>query len=306
MKKLIFLFGIGLSVVHAHPFLLQGPKVLSHMNVEQLPRSWQACFEKGESKSIFLCKEGDVALQLSLGGVVQQESSLWEKLKSSEPALEESMQDYFIGPQRKIVSENNRPQEKTIEQVAEYVRAKRIVFYTGAGISLAAGVDDMNHLKALLGMSADFLKYAEYVKNNEQLVLNNFAAFCHRAFTAESTPAHKAIAAIALAKKIQVMTENFDFLHQRSGIMPFEVSAQAVSQNIVPQDMQDVDALVCVGMSADDKGLLQWYKDHNPLGKIIAFNLIVPEYVDGNDWVVLGDLQKTLPAVKEIVLDQKR
>jgi hypothetical protein len=50
-------------------------------------------------------------------------------------------------------------------------------------------------------------------------------------------------------------------------------------------------------MSADDRGLLQWYKDQNPQGKIIAFNLEVPQYVGQDDYVVLGDVQKTLPAV---------
>lgn len=303
MGIFFLIFVLSFCALDAEPFLLREPQRISVEEVDQLSRCWQACFHSKECRNIFSYKDGEAALQVSFKEAVVHESALWERVAKSIAAERDQSEEsggYFLGPVRSVNPDDNKPSAMTIEQAASFIRDHSVVFYTGAGISLASGVNDMSGLLSLLGMSKSCCvssEYADYVRTHEQEVLTCFAGFCQKAFTAEPTPAHRAIVTIALSKKVQVMTENFDFLHQRSGIMPFCVSASSVRKQVAPDELKSVDALVCVGMSADDRGLLQWYKDQNPQGKIIAFNLEVPQYVGPDDYVVLGDVQKTLPAI---------
>jgi NAD-dependent SIR2 family protein deacetylase len=306
-RYLFMLLVTGVAIVEAQPFLLQKPKTITQEEVDTLPRSWQACFLGTEGYcASFLYDEGKTALQVTSGKEKLYESPSWKLLQKEEQKSfdgtcgPEEDSCYYLGKVRKLDASNNVPRIMTVEEIGTYIKNKRFVFYTGAGVSLSSGVQAMAGLKNVLGFHQGLRlgpEYAEYAKTNEQAVLEEFSQFCHRAFTAEPTAAHRAIVTIALTKKIQVMTENFDFLHQRSGILPFCVSAESVRKQLPTDELQSIDALICVGMSADDRGLLQWYKDQNPQGKIIAFNLEVPQYVGQDDYVVLGDVQKTLPAV---------
>jgi len=307
MNRYLFMFLVtGVAIVEAQPFLLQKPKAITQEEVNTLPRSWQACFLGAEGYCVsFLYDEGKTALQVASEKEKLYESPFWKLLqkdeqKSFDDTCRPEEVSYYLGKVRKLDALDNVPRTMTLEEIGTFIKNKRVVFYTGAGVSLSSGVQAMAGLKNVLGFHKGMQpgpKYSEYAKTKAQAVLEEFSQFCHRAFTAEPSPAHRAITTIALTKKVQVMTENFDFLHQRAGIVPFEVSARAVRKNIAPGEMRDIDALVCVGMSADDRGLLQWYKDQNPQGKIIAFNLEVPTYVGSDDYVVLGDVQETLPKI---------
>lgn len=58
---------------------------------------------------------------------------------------------------------------------------------------------------------------------------------------------------------------------------------------------KDIDAVVCVGLSHDDRGLLAFYKQHNPAGVIIAIDLKQPNYLGEEDILVMGNLQEIVP-----------
>ena len=98
------------------------------------------------------------------------------------------------------------------------------------------------------------------------------------------------------------MTENFDFLHQRTGVLPYCINAGSLLKNVSPQDLQKISVVVCVGLSHDDRGFLGWYKRHNPQGTIIAFDIGMPGYLDAHDFIVQGDAQETICAVHDIIL----
>ena len=56
-------------------------------------------------------------------------------------------------------------------------------------------------------------------------------------------------------------------------------------------------------MSADQSGLLKNYKALNPNGSIIAFTLDKNlEYLGKQDYMVIGDVQKTIPELKQLYI----
>jgi hypothetical protein len=314
----------------AENFLLRKPETVSFAAIEQLPQYWSANFGIKGGAFIFLFKDGQAALQLKYDkvlpdGLAETEKSKferhevtteqvifastsvgWEDLSQAIAALrpEDADEDknYYIDEPRELKPDaQNQPQVMTVQEVAAAMKDKKVLFYTGAGISVAAGVEAMPGLIALLGMNfkEPSYKYVGYVMDHEAEILGNFAAFCKRAFTAEPTAAHYALTEIALDKSAQIMTENFDFLHQRTGIMPYCVNSPSLRQHVHIEDLQEIDAVVCVALSHDDRGFLGWYKRHNPSGIIIAFDLAVPSYLGAEDVLIIGDAQETIPALRD-------
>ncbi|WP_333023818.1 hypothetical protein [Wolbachia endosymbiont of Pentidionis agamae] len=120
------------------------------------------------------------------------------------------------------------------------------------------------------------------------------------------TEAHYALKNIVLLKNWQLLTENLDLLHQRSGIEPIgrinrtdKINFCWLKKNINPDHLKQIDFIITVGLNSDEVRLLALYKKHNLKGKIIAMNLVQPNYLGNNDIIVLGDVQKTLPDLFE-------
>ncbi|MGL9732219.1 MAG: hypothetical protein ACR5KX_05660 [Wolbachia sp.] len=63
--------------------------------------------------------------------------------------------------------------------------------------------------------------------------------------------------------------------------------------NIKPEHLRQIDFIVTCGLNSDTVGFLALYKKRNPKGKIIAMNLVQPNYLGA------GDLQETLPDLFE-------
>jgi hypothetical protein len=80
------------------------------------------------------------------------------------------------------------------------------------------------------------------------------------------------------------------------------MEAGKLQQEVTTDDIKKIDAIVCIGLSHDDRGFLAWYKLHNPNGIIIALDLKKPSYLGSEDMLILGDLHDTLPhLLKQIV-----
>jgi hypothetical protein len=82
------------------------------------------------------------------------------------------------------------------------------------------------------------------------------------------------------------VTENLDCLHEYSGILPYRINAEELRE-IASSQLHNIDYVVCVGLSYDDKGFLGWYKKNNPKGKIIAIDLGHPSYLGDEDFIIL-------------------
>lgn len=193
------------------------------------------------------------------------------------------------------------PQKITVDGLCFLLESRRFIFYTGAGLSADSGVSTMIGLEASLGLNkqvaVDSLTHA--VLQEGEKALNFWKLFCDAMFNARPTKAHIALAKIALEKNVMIFTENFDYLHERSGIMPVRPTKQTVLKNIRPSDLEQLEAIVCIGLGRDDKGFLAYYKLHNPGGIIISIDLKQPLYLNSKDYFLEGDLQKVVLNMSE-------
>ena len=110
---------------------------------------------------------------------------------------------------------------------------------------------------------------------------------------------HRALKEIALRTNSQIVTENFDHLHERSGIKALRTEDIDLTAEIDPSSFAELDAFCCICLSYDDRGLLAWYKKHNPKGKLIALNLRQPSYIGAKDMFIRGNVHELLRELNE-------
>lgn len=198
------------------------------------------------------------------------------------------------------------PRSMTDEQLASICSGEhKVLFYTGAGLSVAAGVPSMEQLDDLVAFHSEeqCVATVEKILSNPKAMAQKARAFHHACLFKKPTQGHKAIKALSFAQNTRVITENLDSLHEQSGMDPYRLNnVEEAKALLTPEVMQSIDYIVCVGLSFDDRGFLGWYKEHHPQGTIIAVNLAQPSYLGDEDYLVTGDLQEVLPYVSQAVL----
>lgn len=218
----------------------------------------------------------------------------------TQPSLEEMMG--MVHTPRLL--ENQHPRVVTLPEIAETIRDKQCVFYTGAGIS-ASVVPTMAQLMKSLRLEESqnkgpFLQTLQDALKNPDVYIQPMENFYKSCLYGTPTPAHLAIRDIVQHKKWGLLTENLDLLHQRSGIKPLHHDGSHwLKSNVREADLQKIDYVITVGLASDESGFLGWYKTLHPRGTIIAINLEQPKYLDDKDLLVIGDLQKLLPLLSE-------
>jgi len=203
---------------------------------------------------------------------------------------------------------SQKPEKIDAENLAELIKGKRVIFYTGAGISIASKVPGMKELKDGLGIdtSKEVDGFTQNAAQNPEEILKSWEGFANAAANAKPTKAHKALTKIAEKLKCQVLTANVDSLHEQTGIKPIHTTAQWQKEGIRQEWLKDIDVVIVVGMSVDFKGFLGWYKENNPDGKIIALDLKKPPYLSNEDYLLEGDVQETLPEAAKKILKVKK
>lgn len=198
----------------------------------------------------------------------------------------------------------------SLKECESIVKNKTVVFYTGAGIS-ADMVPTMNGLFDQLGLQAVNINlldkiigyfYPRWIYKKFEPLVNNpeksqavMHAFYQACFDGKPTPAHYALTALVAAKNCAVITENIDTLHQKAGVECLTRADGDILQHIDVEQLKNIDAIICIGMSEDQSGLLYWYKERHPDGIIVAVDRNIPCYVGRNDKVLQGDIQTILP-----------
>lgn len=288
--------------------------------------SWTAQFKiRGEKAQIVAEFDTDVQKQLD------EESTSVFKIEQDGKRLIYPPEDLSESTTEKIPTENERngyyidglkPRATDIDKseigrleiddVVELIsetNGRSLVFYTGAGISMGgeSPVWGMTQLKENLGLESGGEVFAEHFKNpkdnNPENILNKVHEFRKQLFDDVSTPAHTAISEIAEDKKETIVfTENIDLKHEAKGsrLKAVHMDSDEESFNKVKLRAPDIEVLVTVGLSKDDRAIIQFLKRENPELKIVAFTLsdeTIPDYLDENDAVVLGDVQENLPKV---------
>lgn len=109
--------------------------------------------------------------------------------------------------------------ERLNEMIAE---ADKIVFFTGAGISTAAGIPDFRSIDGLYSIPGKGGKGPEYMLSHPCLRdhpedFHNFLATNLDVRGYEPTLAHKRIVELQETKDVKVITQNIDGLHELAG-----------------------------------------------------------------------------------------
>ena len=212
------------------------------------------------------------------------------------PSLEEAMG--IVYPPR--VFANKTPQKLHLLQLADLIKDKKCLFYTGAGIS-AGVVPTMLQLMEKLHLlhareKENFLKAIENALKDPQSYISPLNDFCKVCLYGQPTPAHIAIREMVKRKNWGLLTENLDLLHQRSGINPLHHEGPNwLTDYVSKDDLTKIDVIMTVGLASDESGFLGWFKAHHPKGKIISLDLKQPNYLDEDDFFLEGDVQKSLP-----------
>lgn len=113
------------------------------------------------------------------------------------------------------------PVEKDIPRAADLLRtARHAVALTGAGISTPSNIPDFRSQGTGLWRKDDPMQVASLsaFRHRPQSFFNWFRPLAKRIWAAEPNPAHRALAQLEKAGRLQaVITQNIDGLHQKAG-----------------------------------------------------------------------------------------
>lgn len=209
---------------------------------------------------------------------------------------------YIIADRRVL----NDGQPKQIKQstLQNIIKENNILFYTGAGISLASSVPAMNELHELLELEvgAGFLFSLEKAIKAPFEFADKIKQFHKACLYSPATLAHYALKDISFYKNAPLVTENLDCLHEASGIFPYRINPQQLRKGVKGKGIGQFDFIICIGLSFDDRGFLGWYKNQNPKGKIIAIDLFQPSYLGDEDYWLCRDIQIAIPEIRDAVI----
>lgn len=207
--------------------------------------------------------------------------------------------------ERRILSATS-PMQINQQVLASVIKEKKCLFYTGAGLSLASDVPAMNELFELLGLDEgeNFMFSLEKAIHSPRKFAEKIRYFHDKCVYSAPTQAHLALKDLSLHKNTRLITENLDCLHEASGIVPYRVNPLEI-RNDTQYDLSQFDYIICVGLSFDDRGLLGWYKEQNPQGRILAIDLQAPSYLGNEDFWIKGDLQEVLSELHREIFEIK-
>lgn len=226
--------------------------------------------------------------------------------------------DYFINGHKPNEVEG-KPVPLPIYKLALMVQrltGEQLIVYTGAGISVGGEkpVWNMPQLKEVLkipyrGSDYTIKGFINRYLEDPDGVLMAVSSFSEQLFADYSTPAHGALAKLIEDKPGAVLyTENLDHKHEAEGsrIKPKRFGGSHSYEGI--QSMEDPKILITVGLSHDDRGVIEYLKEQHPGIIIVAFTLseeTKPNYLGDEDFMVVGDCQETLPELARILEEKE-
>lgn len=288
------------------------PKTLSLKEIASLPKTVNLAWNKEQSSFHFETKEGEVLFEIFFPGnlpdaFTESEKALFKKTddgyffsfhypsgKRNEANCNHSKWVHSLTLAKPLIVQHQIPFiTNDLYLLKKQIKNKRVLFYTGAGISKDADISTMAELDSLLGFEKkhDFVQWAKESLHYPAPLSCKIKTFHESCFTAAPTPAHMALSELALLKRTRIFTENLDLLHQKTGFDVVTVTGALKGL----QFLQNIDLVITMGLSRDNKGFLGLYKQLNPRGKIIAIDLQQPNYLGYSDTWFAGDLQEVLP-----------
>lgn len=209
----------------------------------------------------------------------------------------------YIVAERRII-EDAHPALINQTALESIIKNKKVLFYTGAGLSAASNVPTMNELNELLGLEIGerFVFSLEKVMESPREFAERIKIFHDACLYSAPIPGHFALRDLSLYNNTRLVTENLDCLHEATGIFPYRIDAKHLREEIGGASLAQIDYIICIGLSFDDRGFLGWYKEQNPQGKILAIDIQQPSYLGDEDFWINDDLQMLFPRIKNTII----
>lgn len=209
--------------------------------------------------------------------------------------------DYYLFKPRdlRFLGKRPRPVRIQAEELAKIVSGGKALWYTGAGISARAGVWTMDELLEKLGIQDNQLEepLLDLAQKNSQELVGRFRYFCNSAFDGKPSSSHLLLRQICELLDQGLVSENFDHLHEKSGQKVLHADSSAFQTYFQAQGidfLRDCNALICLGLSQDDRGLIGLFRELNPQAALVAINLSQPFYIGESDYLLQTDLHEGL------------
>ncbi|HXW86144.1 MAG TPA: Sir2 family NAD-dependent protein deacetylase [Candidatus Bathyarchaeia archaeon] len=308
MKKIYF-FTLLLILPYTYPnILLQKGNPVSSKDIDKLIKTWETfftwhtgfdqtflnhifsfscCYEREQSS--FIIQILGIPLRSYNFGYISALKKIF--------AISHRKRGYYFS--EPLSFSDPSPHIISLYDIFSLLKNKTFIFYTGAGISAAGGVATMHSLKKSLKLHNIFT-FLKYVLFYPKKITNAFSNFCTSAMYGLPTPAHYALHTIACHNNTCILTENIDLLQHRAGSAPIHTHSETLN-TLTENDLQEIDVIVCVGLSYDDCGFLAHYKKKNPHGIIIAIDVKIPFYMSDTDYILQADLQYVLPQLADFL-----
>ncbi|MCJ7842408.1 hypothetical protein MUB24_16185 [Lederbergia sp. NSJ-179] len=183
-------------------------------------------------------------------------------------------------------------------EVMKLLQGKNVLVFTGAGISIASEVPDLDGIMSL--QQSIFHPPEQYfldIIENKTSIRIEKAREYYRHFTASKpNQNHWYIKELCDQYGFVLATGNIDGLHEKTGMKPIY---QTNSERVDIPSLEEYDIILTIGLGDEGVGIVvEEFKTRNDDGCIIAINVSPPLYLDTNDYYVEGDSEKILHIIR--------
>ena len=167
---------------------------------------------------------------------------------------------------------------------------KDFVFYTGAGLSKAAGIMDSFELKDSLCLY-NLSKLKEAIVKNPEKLKKAYVSFVNSLYFTNPTVGHRIIKTLQDKYDFLLLTENIDLLHQKTAS---KVYAYDKIKNTL---LDNKKIMLTLGLDGDHQGFIRYVQNNNCL--VIALNVNKPNYLKERDIWIKEDAHTFLKTLHE-------
>lgn len=176
--------------------------------------------------------------------------------------------------------------------IMKLLQGKKVLVFTGAGISIASEVPDLDGIMAR--QQGIFYPPEQYfldiIENKTSIRIEKAREYYHLFTASEPNQNHWYIKELCSQHGFQLATGNIDGLHEETGMKPIY---QTSSERVDIPGLEEYDIILTIGLGDEGVGIVvQEYKTRNDTGCIIAINVNPPSYLDVNDYYIEGDSEE--------------
>lgn len=197
-----------------------------------------------------------------------------------------------------VPKDNGQPKQIDIVELSWEIEQNgaNTVIYTGAGLSIKAGIMGLQELKDSLFLNR-LDQLLEVIINQIEILQRNFATFIISLYFANPTSSHYVLTKLQEKYNFLLLTENRDILHQKTNAKVIERDKYNLN------NFAEKTLLITVGLDKDYQGIISYFINLNC--KIIAINIKQPEYLHSDHYWLKGDIHECLTQLGGVLIDPK-